>query len=357
MRLTNGVFGLCLFTIVGCASQMQMGGVQTAISGSAGGADSAAGVGPKCPTPIGAAALVEPDSRVTSLLSRVGLQSPVPLLRLEMMQSNCFQVVDRGAAMGAVQQQEQLRSDGMLREGAGARGHLVEARWLITPSIVFSEPNASGMSMGGIVGGLFGPLGAVVGSALSSKVSEAQVVLFVTDAQTGVQAFAAEGSAKVRDFNGAGGLGGIGAGLVGFGGISGYSNTNEGKVITAALLDAYTKLVERFKSEQTVAKAQEKAAPAKQTDSSAQRPKVNVVQAATKLATKGAKYVPTTTVNLRAAPATSGSIIGQLSQAIVVTALGDQHDGWWLVSTENARGWVLARNLSPVARRDRTGPR
>src|ERR1041385_966289 len=273
MRLTMGVVGLFLVATVGCASQMQMGGVSTAISGSAGGggSDSASAAGPKCPTPLGPAALVEPDARVATALSRVGLQSPIPLLRLEMMQSNCFQVIDRGAAMGAVQQQEKLRNDGMLREGQGAHGQMIAARWLITPNIVFSEPNAGGSSMGGIVGGLFGPVGALVGSSLSSKVSEAQVVLFVTDAQTGVQTIAAEGSAKARDFGGTGGVGGIGAGLVGFGGISGYSNTNEGKVITAALLDAYTKLVDRLKSERVVAKAPEKAAPTKQADSSAQR--------------------------------------------------------------------------------------
>lgn len=357
MRLTNGVFGLCFFTIVGCAGQMQMGGVATGISGSAGGADSATGIGPKCPTSIGPAALVEPDARVTSLLSRVGLQSPIPLLRLEMMQSNCFQVVDRGAAMGAVQQQEQLRSDGMLRDGTAARGRLVEARWLITPNIVFSEPNAGGSSVGGIVGGFFGPLGAMVGSALSSKVSEAQVVLFVTDAQTGIQAFAAEGSAKVRDFNGAGGLGGIGAGLIGFGGISGYSNTNEGKVITAALLDAYTKLVERFKTERVGANVPEKAATSQQADSSAQRFSASARQAPATLAVKGAKYLPTTTVNLRAAPGIAGSIVGQLARSNVVTALGDEHDGWWFVGTEKTRGWVLARNLSPAPSQERTAPR
>lgn len=347
MRRTTGVVGLFLIATIGCASQMQMGGVNTAISGSAGGggADSTSSAGPKCPTPIGPAALVEPDARVTMALTRVGLQSPVPLLRLEMMQSNCFQVVDRGAAMGAVQQQEKLRNDGMLRDGTGARGRLVEARWLITPNIVFSEPNSGGSSMGGIFGGLLGPVGALVGSALSSKVSEAQVVLFVTDAETGIQTFAAEGSAKARDFGGAGGLGGIGAGLVGFGGISGYSNTNEGKVITAALFDAYTKLVDRFKTEKVVASAP--AAAAKQADSVGQRPAKITAPTASKLATKGGKYTPTTTVNLRATPGPSGQVVGQLPRTVVVTALGEERDGWWLVSTDTTRGWVLAKNLTP----------
>ena len=65
MRRTTGVIGLFLLATIGCASQMQMGGVNTAISGSAGGggSDSTSSAGPKCPTPIGPAALVEPDAR------------------------------------------------------------------------------------------------------------------------------------------------------------------------------------------------------------------------------------------------------------------------------------------------------
>lgn len=354
MRRSRGVFGVFLFAVAGCASQMQMGGVDTEISGSAGGArtDSAAGAGPKCPVPIGPAALVEPDAKVTSLLSRVGLQSPIPLLRLEMMQSNCFQVVDRGAGMGAVQQQEKLRSDGMLRDGTGARGHLVEARWLITPNIVFSEPNAGGTSMGGVVGGFFGPLGSLVGSALSSKVSEAQVVLFVTDAETGIQTFAAEGSAKARDFGGAGGLGGIGAGLVGFGGISGYSTTNEGKVITAALLDAYTKLVDRLKSERVVARAPAKMAVPKQADSVTKGLAGSLANRPSKSVVKGETYRPVTIVNLRSEPNASSRILGQITPTTVLTALGEERGGWWLVNAGPTRGWILGRNLVVTMRRE-----
>jgi hypothetical protein len=78
---------------------------------------------PHCDRPLGTAVLVEPEAHTLSLLRGVGLQSPTPLLRLMMAQSNCFQVVDRGAVMGNLQIEDQLRASGMLQQGSTtARG-------------------------------------------------------------------------------------------------------------------------------------------------------------------------------------------------------------------------------------------
>jgi hypothetical protein len=192
------------------------------------------------------------EANAMGLLRSVGLQSPVPLLRLMMAQSNCFQVVDRGAAMSNLQMEQNLAQSGMLQQGSTtARGRMVTTQYLITPNVIFSNQNAGGANVLGALGGLLGPGGAIAGSiAGSMRIQEAQTALFLTDAQTGVQTSVSEGSARVQDFGGAGGLGGWGGWGGGFGAVSGYGNTAEGKLIAAAFLDAHNKLVQQVRMTQ-----------------------------------------------------------------------------------------------------------
>lgn len=223
------------------------------VTGSAGaaGARNAAPQLVRCDAPLGAAALVEPQGDSATLLTQYGFQSPIPLLRLIMAQSNCFQVVDRGAALSNIQQEQDLAKRGMLKN-APAQGQMVSVRYLVTPNIVFSNQNAGGAAAAGVIGSLFGLPGAIIGGIVASmRFQEAQAALFLTDAQTGVQVAVAEGSAKVTDFGGGGALGGYSGGIAGIGGIAGYGNTAEGKLIAAALLDAFNKLTVQVRALQT----------------------------------------------------------------------------------------------------------
>jgi phage tail protein X len=235
----------------GCASQTQLGAGGSAVSGSGGsaGAQGASGQMVHCTRSLGTAALVEPNSQDAASLTQLGLQSPLPLLRLIMAQSGCFRVVDRGAALNNMQQEVGLAQNGMLKNGsATAQGRMLAAQYLLTPSVIFSNPDAGGANMGSALGGLF-PGGALVGAlAASMRVQEAQTTLFVTDAQSGEQVAVSEGSARVRDFGGAAGLGGFGGGIAGFAGVAGYGNTAEGKLIAAALLDGFNKLVTQIQA-------------------------------------------------------------------------------------------------------------
>jgi len=52
-----------------------------------------------CDKPMGAVAVVEPQSEVITALYRYRLSSPVGLIRMMIQQSNCFIVVERGAGM------------------------------------------------------------------------------------------------------------------------------------------------------------------------------------------------------------------------------------------------------------------
>ncbi len=229
-----------------CASQTELGAGGSVVSGSGGsaGAQGASTQMVHCTKSLGTAALVEPDPQAAARLSQVGLQSPLPLMRLIMAQSGCFRVIDRGAALSNMTQEVGLAQSGLLKSGsATAQGRMIAAQYLVTPNVIFSNPNAGGGNMGAGLAGLI-PGGALIGAVAGSmRIKEAQTALFVTDAQSGEQVAVSEGSAKVTDFGGLGGLGGFGGGIAGFGGIGGYGNTAEGKLIAAALLDSFNKLV------------------------------------------------------------------------------------------------------------------
>ncbi|RIL05677.1 MAG: peptidoglycan-binding protein [Proteobacteria bacterium] len=246
-RRTGAALLAALLTACQGTPQMGQGGSMVSGSGGSAGAQGASIQLQRCARPIGTAALVEPPGETSTSLQSLGLASPLPLLRLMMAQSNCFTVVDRGAAMQNIEQEEYLRQSGMLRSGSQtARGRMVTTQYVITPNVIFSNPNAGGANAGALVGGLLGggagaALGGAIGGAM--RIKEAQTTLFLTDAQSGLQVGVSEGSAKVRDFSGGGGLGGWGGGVAGLGGVSGYGNTAEGKLIAAALMDAHNKLV------------------------------------------------------------------------------------------------------------------
>jgi curli biogenesis system outer membrane secretion channel CsgG len=245
------VLGVALLACQGTPQLGQGGSVVSGSGGSAGGQGASLQL-VRCNQPLGTAALVEASPEALTGLQTLGLASPLPTLRLMMSQSGCFRVIDRGAAMRNIEQEEYLKQSGMLRAGSStARGKMVTTQYLITPNVIFSNPNAGGANAGALVGGLLGGgAGAALGGAVggSMRVKEAQALLYLTDAQSSEQVGVAEGSAKVRDWGGGAGLGGWGGGVAGLGGVSGYGNTAEGKLIVAALMDAHNKLVAQIQA-------------------------------------------------------------------------------------------------------------
>ena len=81
--------------------------------------------------------------------------------------------------------------------------------------------------------------GAVAAAAGGVKFKEAQTSMLVADSRSSVQVAAAEGSTKKADMRLGGALFGGGTGAAG----GGYGNTNEGKIIAAAFMNNYNKVV------------------------------------------------------------------------------------------------------------------
>jgi len=239
--ITGGVVA-ALLALAGCGKQgAELGQGGSVVTGSAGpaGAQSAARELIRCDAPVATLALVENPNGYTMVSGYQLPQSPVPLVRLLAQQSGCFRVVDRAAGLRATVQEQELKDAGILRKSGStvAKGKGYEAQYTLTPSLTFSEQNA-GREIGGILG-MIPVLNRFVGVAESVKLKEAQVALLLTDNETTEQLAASTGSVRVTDL----GMGGLVLGKLGGAAGAGWSNSNEGKVIAAAFLDAHNHLV------------------------------------------------------------------------------------------------------------------
>ena len=281
-----------------------------------------------CDKPMGAMAVVEPQSHVLAALLQYNLQSPVGLIRLMIQQSNCFIVVERGAGMQNMMQERQLAQAGEARQGANmGGGQMVPADFIMTPAVVFSENNAGGV--GGGVAGLFGRRAAAVGAIAGGlKFKEAQTSMLVADARSGVQVAAAEGSTRKADLR-LGGLiagGGMGAAA------GGYGNTNEGKIIAAALMDNYNNVVQAVRNDpalvRSVGSLKEEAAAGGATGPAAVFSEGDVVMP--KIAN----------VKLLAQPTDTGKVLATLARTEELVVIGGVKDGFVNVQGATASGWI-----------------
>jgi curli biogenesis system outer membrane secretion channel CsgG len=231
--------------LAACGKQgAELGAGSSEVTGSAGpaGAQGAAKALVTCDTPVATLALAENPGGYAGIGSYGLPQSPVPLVRLLAQQSGCFRVMDRNQGLKGTIQEQELKSAGILRSDGNTvkKGMGLEAQYTLVPSLTFSETDA-GRGIAGVIGMIpvLRDVAGLVGFAEQVKFKEAQVALLLTDNQTTEQLAAATGSVKVTDV----GVGGLLLGKVGGAGGAGWSNSNEGKVITAAFLDAHNKLV------------------------------------------------------------------------------------------------------------------
>ena len=227
----------------GCLASTELGGASSAVSGSAGVAgDDAQGAGPnlpKCGSPLGTVALVEDQTRS---FRGFGVEDPRSVMRLLIAQSGCFNVVDRGQGLTALRQEEQLTGG----KGQGSQ-NLVRAQYFLTSQLVTSDNNSGGggVNLGGLLPGGIGSALSALSSSVGLQQAEAQVVMFLTQTDSGLQVAASEGSAKNSDLRlrGNAWLGRLG------GGASAYASTDQGKIVVAALIDGLNKLVTQLQAQ------------------------------------------------------------------------------------------------------------
>ncbi|MGE0816163.1 MAG: CsgG/HfaB family protein [Vicinamibacterales bacterium] len=282
----------------------------------------------RCELPYGTIAINEPHEQSMVWLRTYQLGSPSSLLRTFAQRSNCFVVVERGVGMQNIQQERQLQAAGELQGDQNmGKGQIVAADFLLTPSIQSSNNNAGGI---GGLGGLLGRrAGAIIGGGLKFK--EATTSITIASARTSVQIAANEGQARKRDF----GLGGIfrASGLLG--GAGAYSNTAEGKVIAASLLDNFNAVVADLQGNANLKPmSAERLARLQSGESEAEGGSGTAANAGDVMAPKigGVKIMKTA--------ADSAAVVATLQRGEEVVYLGEETDGFYKVQGANGEGWV-----------------
>ena len=152
-------------------------------------------------------------------------------------QSNCF-VVEQGRAFKALNKERELANSGEARQGSNfGKGQLVAPDYTISPEIQFSQKETS--DIGGILGGRPGSVGSIIAGGL--KKNESATSLLLIDNRSGLHVSASTGNAQNYHF----GLGFFGSAAAGGGA---FSNTPEGKLVSAAFADAYNQMVISLRS-------------------------------------------------------------------------------------------------------------
>lgn len=231
--------------LAGCGGVIQSGNAPTAATGGAAGGTSV-GANPtleRCPAPLGTLAV--DDGRGKEWYASFGRATKIttiePLIRLAVQQSNCFIITSIGnnrlesKLTGITDKQ---RNSGEFRAGSKQqKGQRVAADYFMDPSIVIDE-SPTGRLAGAVGGALLGGRGGqLIGAGMESRASVVTLSLF--DIRSSVQIAISEGNSTATNFGAA--LGAFGGGAAG--GLSGFSQTPEGKATVAAFMDAYNSMV------------------------------------------------------------------------------------------------------------------
>ncbi len=338
--IRSAVICAASIALVSSTASAQLGGLTKEKQGKGGSvvkgaAGTEGGVGDNglehCDKPMGAMAVVEPQSEYMMALQRYNLQSPVSLIRMMIQQSNCFLVVERGQGLRNMQQERALAGGGEMRSGSNiGGGQMVAADFIMTPSVVFSEGNAGGV--GGALGMFGGKAGALIGGGLKFK--EAQTSMLVADARSGIQVAAAEGSTKKADMKLGAGLFGGGVGAAG----GGYGNTNEGKIIAAAFMDNYNKIVGVVRDDPSL---QRNVGTLKQEAAGGGTRKAGAVF------NEGDVVGPKIAgIKLYAQPDETSKVVATLGRADELLIDGEEKNGFIKVQGASASGWIKTTMIS-----------
>lgn len=274
---------------------------------------------PKCARPLGVLAVVEPE---TKWWEQYGLGSPEAIIKFYVSESGCFKLVDRGRGMEAATRERALASAGVLRPRANiGKGQVRAADYVLIPDLLSSNSDSSANAIGGILGALTrGTVGIILGGLKFSR-KTADVSLALINVRSSDSDIVVRGSGKNTDIGwGAGGslAGSTGLAAVGAGG---YTNTEVGKVIMTAYLDAYIKLVTQLGGLSS--------------DPVANAPKAALVAASP--------------VNMREGPTVKDPIVRLLSTGALVYPTGAEAQGWLEVEDEmQVKGWVSKLFLRPA---------
>ncbi len=278
---------------------------------------------PQCAQPLGRAAIKEPENK---WWTQYGLGSPETLIKLFAARSNCLRIVDRNGGLAMRNEEAALGAGGDLRRGSNiGKGQVAGADFFIIPDLANSNSNSGGNALGAVAGAFgnrLGGIGALAGS-IRTKKAEAQALVTLVDARTTEQLYVAEGVSQKTDISF--GVGGGGGGWSGFAAAAGggYSNTDQGKVISAAYFNAFVDLIGYL----------QKSAP-----TGDQASKAAGIQA----------YAVKQSIVMRKTASPTAAQVRTFNPGDMVYPTGQKNGIWWEVDDENGnRGWVSSAMIGP----------
>ncbi len=277
---------------------------------------------PHCARKLGTLSIVDGDD--PRGWTQYSLAPPQKLLKVLVQRSGCFNLVDRGSGLQAAQLERNIGGDLGHQRGANVgQGQIKAADYVLVAEVQASNRNAGGSGIAGAAGGVLGgPIGGLLGGIKSRKM-EANTVLSLTNVRTTETIATQEGYASKNSvsWGAGGGVGFIGGGLGAVGG--GYDNTDIGRIVTLAFIDAYSKMVNELGLVQLGDAGTAQAAPTK--TFTAQAP-----------------------VAMRTTPAAAGKVIRTVPSGAILYPTGKKDGLWWEVADENDNvGWVLNTKLAP----------
>jgi len=277
---------------------------------------------PRCPTKHGTISIDNGDDPYG--WTQHSLAPPAKLLRVLVQRSGCFNIVDRGTGLNAAARERDIGSGlGLQRQSNVGQGQIKAADYVLVAEIQGANSNVSGGGAAGAAGAVLGgPIGGLLGGIRSRKL-EANTVLSLTNVRTTETIAVEDGYAAKKDTSFA--VGGVfGGGGVGVGGIGGgYENTDIGRIVTLAFIQAYSKMVTSLGYIRPGDEGTAQAAPKKT------------------FTTQGS-------VAMRSTASAKGSVIRTLPPGAILYPTGQQNGLWWEVADENDNvGWVLNTRLAP----------
>ncbi len=276
---------------------------------------------PRCTRKLGTLSITNGDD--PRGWNQYNLAPPAKLLRSIVQKSGCFNLVDRGAGLNAAVTERDIGAGlGMQRGSNVGQGQVKAADYVLVAEVQAANGNAGGSALAGIAGGLIGgTAGGLIGGIKTRKL-EANTVLSLTNVRTTETIAVTDGYAVKNDIGwgaggGAGGFGGFGGAVGG-----GYEDTDTGRIVTLAFVQAYSKMVSELGLVSNQGPAAQ-AAPSK-------------------------TFTATAPVNMRRTADAKGALVRTLQPGSIVYPTGQKNGLWWEVSDENDNvGWVLNTKLEP----------
>lgn len=239
---------LAAAVLAGCSTSRTVGGGESDLAMSSDAQlarDAKDGGLARCESRLGQIAITEAEGNSQALTSAGLPRTMAPLVRHLLTRTQCFGVVDRGAAFTLLEQERKLREQLGLENNQPAK-HLQTVDYVLRAEIVFAE-QVDGSK--GLLGGVFS--GGIVGMGGEYNKKEAVVLLSVVDARTSEIVSSVFG----RGTSESAGLGSLvlASGVVLVDG--GWADTPQAKTVAAALVDAWNRTQPKLVSDIAASRA------------------------------------------------------------------------------------------------------